>query len=328
MALTEEVALIGGIPPELLSAEDDTEFLDEGGEAKELRFGHAYWRRSHKPPDGPADNWLTVASAERWAIANMTEKGMTPILEFGKFHYMPPFKTNTLGKIVPQWQPWQRSWDRILELGGAKLFPLDQVIAHNWHRECYFEQFQYNPDGSWRKSRIFLVRNGMVRSYQGRPAFPQLVGTEASEYTFPCTLCSRREPFNYRHILDLHKRLMHSDQMQLETLRESQKIINDTIERASGQPTDSSTIALLLASFTTMIENQNSMLARILPTVMATLDEPEDKPEDEQTVEEGSGEEDKLPDDAPPGTIVDPAPDQAPTVATNEASVAALDRFR
>ena len=299
---------------DLLPAEDDTEFLDEGGEAKELRFGHAYWRRSHKPPDGVADNWLTVASAEKWAISNMTEKGMQVILEFGKFHYMPPFKLNTLGKVVPQWQPWQRPWDRILELGGAKLFPLDQVIAHNWHRECFFEQYQYNPDGSWRKSRVYLVRDGKVRMYQGRPAFPQLLGLDVAAYTFPCNMCTRREPFNYRHILDTHKRLAHSDQMQLETLRESQKIINDIVTASTGQPTDSSTLALLLANFTTIIENQNRLISSLVPAVMTVPDqdkpadkeepedeqnEQEDEPEDQEKVEEGDGKDDVVNPDAP-----------------------------
>jgi hypothetical protein len=237
--------------------DDDIEIESGGGGPRGIRFGHAYWKR-------PWDGFITIAQAgiDNAAERNYTAKGMTSLApEYGKFYYVTPPLTNRFGQRLRQWNPSEpgRLYDRILDMGGAHHFPLQQVLENMWHRNCYFFRYEYPDDGSWKRIRVWLVRDGQVRTYQGRPAFPQFEGVDLSKWYHVCNLCGAVRPT--LATIDAHRRLIHQDQMQLETLRQSQQVIREAVQAAGGS--NDPNMALVMQEFLTMFKHQNAQMERL-----------------------------------------------------------------
>lgn len=90
---------------------------DAGGEDTSKSYPYMYWRR--------ADGWIVIGPAWATEFVRQSKKGMQPLTAYGEFH-----KQNKDG-----WNSVQEPWRRILQLGGAHEFPLEQVREHGWHRK-------------------------------------------------------------------------------------------------------------------------------------------------------------------------------------------------
>ena len=89
---------------------------------------HGYWRR-------PDNGWITVAAAFMPNREHYESKGMVYLSQYGQFK--PGGPEDTVGPDVDDkgnpWNPAAEPWKRILQRGGAKEFPLEQIIAFRWH---------------------------------------------------------------------------------------------------------------------------------------------------------------------------------------------------
>jgi hypothetical protein len=209
-----------------------------GGSAAEDPYGYGYWRR--------ADGWITAAQMNYSAVQSQERKGMVSLPQYGKFALNPPLRKNSQGVIIPQWIPRLRPYDRILELGGAHEFPADQVIAHNWHRECLIEVYDYRPDGTWVRRRR-------------RIQFPQLAGRDLT--TYPCSTCGRS--FNTPGEMKTHRSVAHPEEGTLELVAETNKKLTEAI--VSGQRNvESGPLSAVLAQLAALQEQNSRMLAALL----------------------------------------------------------------
>ena len=91
------------------------------------------WRGSHayvRKPDG----WISTAPMTIGNKRDYEGRGFRYLLEYGEFIMSPPggIPLAKDAKEVP-WNPFVEPWRKILQMGGAKEFPVDQVVAMKWH---------------------------------------------------------------------------------------------------------------------------------------------------------------------------------------------------
>ncbi|MDE2096665.1 MAG: hypothetical protein KGL39_05405 [Patescibacteria group bacterium] len=95
------------------------------------RFHHCYWKR----PDG----YITVQAYYGDEMATMMERGMTPLLQYGRFQ-LRSRGFDAHGKD---------QWKLILERGGAKEFTPEQIVELGWHKKApyraKFAQLKTHP---------------------------------------------------------------------------------------------------------------------------------------------------------------------------------------
>ena len=116
---------------------------------------HGYYRRG-------ANGWIVVAATTPANRSHYEYKGFTQLPQYGEF------RNGTTGGSAREadvngvaWNPADEPWRLILQKGGAKEFPLAQVIAFRWH----------------------------VRPPYRDVVFPQLEGAEITNYQ--CPECDR-----------------------------------------------------------------------------------------------------------------------------------------
>src|SRR3990167_9668950 len=112
------------------------------------RGRHGYYRR---PADGgPADGWIVVASTTPSNRADYEYKAFTRLPAYGEFtngSAQPRAKAQEKDARGNPWNPALEPWRLIFQLGGAKEFPVSQIIELKWHlrppyREVSFPQLQ------------------------------------------------------------------------------------------------------------------------------------------------------------------------------------------
>ena len=134
---------------------------------------HCYFRRSLNEvnSDGhphPQRGWIITGNATWSNVQHFTEKGYERLPHYGTFVIDTADPRGTPKAIDTRGVPWNSAlepWKQILQMGGAKEFPVSQIIAMHW---------DIHPP------------------YRG-VAFPQLRGVEVTNYQCPeCT----RGPFS------------------------------------------------------------------------------------------------------------------------------------
>ena len=90
------------------------------------RGAFAYVRK----PNG----WIAHAPTTIGNKRDYEGRGFRYLLEYGEFIMSPPGgapKSKDARDV--DWNPFEEPWLKILQMGGAKEFPIDQVIALHWH---------------------------------------------------------------------------------------------------------------------------------------------------------------------------------------------------
>ncbi len=235
---------------------DDLALLEEIEESVQLadpmKFGDSYWRRT--------DGWITHAHADAHNIINYKAKGMVPIERYGKFFVTPTLKNDKFKRIIPVQDIFRRPWEVILRGGGAFEFPLDQIIAHNWHRDCFYVWWDELPDKTFNKRTVHLVKDGIRYKdpATGYRAFPQLDGFETQD--FPCLTCGI--VFNYKEHLHGHQMISHREDMQIETTRETVRIISEGLKQGG----DSTGMASAIGQLAQIMSGMQVILEAIMET--------------------------------------------------------------
>lgn len=135
-------------------------------QATELDF-FIYWRR-------PGNKWIVSAPGHAQEYAKRMRRGWEPLLQYGTF--MPGMKsTDTRGH---RFNAHREPWRVIFQKGGTAEFPLDQVIAYNWHLAAPYAEV----------------------------TFPQLEGVEVE--VLDCPECEV-QPFHEAQHLAQHLRIRH-----------------------------------------------------------------------------------------------------------------------
>src|SRR3990172_3007234 len=129
---------------------DDLDILDEIEEsvrtADPMKYGNSYWKR--------ADGWIVTAHANEDSVSNYKPLGMTILDQYGKFFMTPTLRRDKFGRLVATQDIFNRPWAVILQKGGAHQFPLNQVVAHNWHRNCSYIWWEELPDKLFNKHTV------------------------------------------------------------------------------------------------------------------------------------------------------------------------------
>jgi len=134
---------------------------------------HCYFRRSLNEvnSDGhphPQRGWIITGNATWSNVQHFTEKGYERLPHYGTFVIDTADPRGKPKAVDTRGVPWNSAlepWKQILQMGGAKEFPVSQIIAMHW---------DIHPP------------------YRG-VAFPQLRGVEVTNYQCPeCT----RGPFS------------------------------------------------------------------------------------------------------------------------------------
>jgi hypothetical protein len=240
--------------PGVVFADDDV--ISEGGDASEERYGWCYWQL----PTG----WIVTGQDNLSAIESQQAKGMVRLPQFGKFPLNPQLRRNAVGQVIPAWSPRLRPWDRILEWGGAEMFPVEQIIAHHWHRGCWIETFDYFPDGTWRKHRR-------------KVNFPQIAGLNLGE-GFRCPNCPTRLPFNTEAELRVHRSVMHQQEQTLELLAETQRGLMEAVligqRELNGPGGETTAVGAALAGLAAIVQQQGEVLSGLTETIQAMRPSP------------------------------------------------------
>lgn len=195
------------------------------GAPKDDSGAWCYWRR----PDG----WISLGQANPHEFQRQTEKGMVALLQYGKFSF-PYDKPH-------DWYPERDPWWLLLNRGGVKEFPLDQVVQLGWHQRPPY------PD----------------------VVFPQLAG-QAIETT-KCPVCLKifssipgpeGVSISADDLLIRHQSVMHKD-------RSAQDQLIQGLTRAQGQASEPITNILKAlvegqAMMMTLIQQQQQVVDRIL----------------------------------------------------------------
>lgn len=261
---------------------DDLEILDEIEEsvrtADPMKYGDCYWRRS--------DGWITHAHADEHNIRTYKDKGMTPLEQYGKFFLTPILRRDKFNRLIATQDTFNRPWAVILQKGGAHQFPLDQVIAHNWHRNCSYIWYEELPDKLFNKHTVTLVRNG--RRYRdpatGQRAFPQLDGFVSQD--FICRSCGN--VYNYEEHLNAHRLISHKEDVQIEVTRQTVQIISDGLSNRAGPGDNQLAIAIsqLAAILADISKRQDAIEAKLAPVAVMVVEPVDELPDEESTLEE------------------------------------------
>ena len=113
---------------------------------------HGYYRRR--------DGWITTGPTTDSNRADFEYMGYSFLSKYGQFKNVNDITHEVDINRVP-WNSYAEAWRRIFQLGGAKEFPIDQIIAFRWH----------------------------IRRPYKEVTFPQLEGVEI--YDFYCPECDQ-----------------------------------------------------------------------------------------------------------------------------------------
>ena len=129
-----------------------------------------YWK---KPADSPEPGFIVIDGGHPVDLAEFSKRGFTPLWKYGQFE---DFDKSA------KWDMRRDPWRRILELGGAEEFPIEQILEFGWHKRP--------------------PRKGVV--------FPQLAGIEVEEHK--CSYC--RRVFRALEDLQRHESIAHTTTSQ------------------------------------------------------------------------------------------------------------------
>lgn len=270
---------------------EDIEVSSQQGDP--MRFGDSYWRR--------VDGWLTHAHADEHNINTYREKGMTQLPQYGKFFLTQVLRRDKYGRLIAVEDQFRRPWDTILRQGGAREFPLDQVIAHNWHRNCAYIWWEQLPDKTFNKHTVQLVKD-KVRyrdPFTGQRAFPQLDGLVVQD--FPCR--AHNLMFNYEEHLNAHMMVAHREDMQLEVTRQTVQIIADGLQNNAGD----GPIAQAIGQLAQIVGQQQLILQALLDARVPAYTPPEPTSDTPVQIIEKDGMLEEVQNVSPDDVITDPA---------------------
>lgn len=227
-------------PPVEWTHVDDDIIEVEGGGTQTEEFGYCYFRRP--------DNWISIGRADQANIEAYAEKGMRPLLRYGRFYLTPPIKQGPNKETIPQWQPSERPFDRILLApGGPAEFPVDQVHQLGWNRGYRALDYEYLTEGRWRRHSV-------------RIRFPQLEGIELMDVK--CEVCGK--PFVSEQAKGEHVAVAHPNQGTLLHLAETQGAIAKAIQEIGGSGGDNQALTATLGALTEIVRQQGEALTRLL----------------------------------------------------------------
>ena len=108
------------------------------GEAASTTRGIALWGYIRMP-----DGWITIAPAEPLEASKRVARGQAYLKKYGQFQN-DPFETDANGQ---RWNVRDEPFRMIFQKGGEIEFPVDQIVAFNWHlrppyREVSFPQLE------------------------------------------------------------------------------------------------------------------------------------------------------------------------------------------
>ena len=97
---------------------------------------HGYYRKKN--------GWVTTGPTTDSNRADFEYMGHTFLAQYGQFKNVDDL-THERDINGVGWNSFKEPWRRLFQLGGAKEFPLDQIIAYHWHikppyREVNFPQ--------------------------------------------------------------------------------------------------------------------------------------------------------------------------------------------
>ena len=109
------------------------------------RGEHGYYKMGKN--FGYRTGWVITAPVWPTYKADMEYKGLTYLPQYGTFIMTGPGGLRTKDAKGYLWNPADEPWRNILQLGGAKEFPISQIVAFRWHirqpyREAKFEQLE------------------------------------------------------------------------------------------------------------------------------------------------------------------------------------------
>jgi len=132
-------------PPSLYDAEEP--------ESKDVESGRYLYAR--RPTTyGSQRGWIVQAPAWGSALKNYRGRRFTFLEEYGEFVITSGDKQKTDYARIKErdavgrpWHTYHEPWRMLFQKGGAKEFPLDQIIAYHWHvlppyREATFPQLE------------------------------------------------------------------------------------------------------------------------------------------------------------------------------------------
>ena len=117
---------------------------------------HGYYRKTN--------GWIVVAATTPSNRSDYEYKGFTYLPQYGEFKNGTNEATARRLELDDRKMPWNPAvepWRLIFQRGGAKEFPVDQLIAFRWHLRPPYQEV----------------------------SFPQLEGTEITNY--PCPECEK-----------------------------------------------------------------------------------------------------------------------------------------
>lgn len=99
---------------------------------------HGYYRKRN--------GWIVTGPTTRGNKADFEYMGHSFLGQYGQFKNVDDTAHETDINGVA-WNSFQEAWRRLFQLGGAKEFPIEQIIAYHWHikppyREVSFPQLE------------------------------------------------------------------------------------------------------------------------------------------------------------------------------------------
>jgi hypothetical protein len=160
---------------------------DEAGLQGKDSAVYIYWKKGPTDAAGqPARDagWVTVAQANPQEFMRQSIKGMTPLHAYGRFQFPYDAATKT-------WVDRER-FKLIFARGGAREFPVSQILEYGWHRTPPYSDVQ----------------------------FPQLAGVEIDEAM--CPTCRRTftglPHITAKDLLAKHESVAHRDRASQDRL--------------------------------------------------------------------------------------------------------------
>lgn len=99
------------------------------------RGEHGYYRRK--------DGWIVTAPTWDSFRADLEYKGCTYLPEYGQFLLGTPWGETSKDNRGQGYNAAQEPWKMIFQRGGAKEFPISQIIAYRWHINSPYADVQF-----------------------------------------------------------------------------------------------------------------------------------------------------------------------------------------
>jgi hypothetical protein len=210
--------------------------------AQEDRFQYGYWIH-------PENGYIVTAAT--WPIEwkEHEKKGFRPLREYGEFSRM-IYDVNNRPICDPFAEPYRVLFAR----GGAKEFPIQQIVEFHWHRRPPYEDV-YFPQ----LDDVAICRNG--KYVKGNDQFPVTIYEEECGYCDRvfCALTQAKVTLQRQaHWSVMHPQMAGNDRLA-DSLTKAQAGQNQQMAGASSQMADAMT---MLAQAVSGISDQVKYMAQ------------------------------------------------------------------